>query len=328
MTEAVATRSLSDSRAGAGWRRLFAFERIEFARWELVIMRVLFALAILHYTPWMWPFNGDWHFSLSHGPPFKTQPEPVGLSASVDLTFLSVPAVFRIVQTVFYAGVLFYALGLAMPLAIAALLFANVGLVSLNAAQGAIGHSGQIIGLPLLLQGIASLVGLTPKWGGWRNLGFITLSAERLMVNWAQQAIVAAYLVSGCTKLIATHGGWILRGLQFALQMKKAQAEALSDSGAPVSELAEAAADFLAAHSWIASLTLAAALSLELLAPLALLNRRLSAIIGLALIGFHVGNDILMNLAFMENRWMLLVFFINIPFWIGVAWQHLIKRHL
>jgi hypothetical protein len=222
--------------------------------------------------------------------------------------------------------VVLYAAGVAAPLALMAMLFVNVTVATLNVSQGAVGHSGQVIGIPLLLQTIASLIVLAPRWGGWGNLTMLSAPAERLLADWTRQGVVAAYVVTGCTKLIVSQGRWAGRGPEFVMQMEKAQSEALHDTGVPVSDLALRVTEFLAENPAWASAMLAVALAAELAAPLALLNRKMSALAGLALLGFHIANDFLMRLPFHENRWMLLIFFVNVPFWVWAGARAVGKR--
>jgi hypothetical protein len=321
-------------RAGTrrGWiRTLFAFERTDFAPWELGIMRALFAFVVLRYTSFMWPIEwphpgNGWMFRFLPASPFGSQPEPVGLARFFDLTFLHEPSVFAVIRGVFLAGILMYAAGLVVPVALIAMLFANVTIATLNVSQGAVGHSGQVIGIPLLLQTIAILIVLAPRWGGLRNLVALSAPAERLLVDWTRQGVVATYLVTGCTKLIVSQGRWAGRGAEFVMQIEKAQTEALHDTGVAVSDLAQRVTGFLAEHPFCASVMLTVALAVELTAPLALLNRRMSGLIGLLLLGFHIANGFLMRLPFLENRWMLMIFFINVPFWMWAGARRLTKR--
>ncbi len=54
----------------------------------------------------------------------------------------------------------------------------------------------------------------------------------------------------------------------------------------------------------------------EMLAFLALFNRRMLALWGLVLIGMHWGIEIVMKLHFAYNQQILWIFWVNVPFWI------------
>ncbi len=77
-----------------------------------------------------------------------------------------------------------------------------------------------------------------------------------------------------------------------------------------------AMANFAATHGWIVVLIAGCGLALELGSPLALLNRGMAALFGCALFAFHLGLDHTMRLSFIFNQWLLIIYMINIPYWI------------
>lgn len=277
-------------------------------------MRLAFAAVLLHYSPLMWPFGADFSWQPAASARFSTMPEPHGLGQHLDLTVLAEPAVFRIFHGAFLAGVLLYAAGWLMPLALLVMLAVNVSVGTLQASQGFIGHSAQPVALVLLAQFLAATFAAL-SGPGWRGWVLSPARSLRLMADWSRQALAAVYLVTALTKLLISEGRWFTKGAEFVMQMEKSQTEALTDTGVGVSQSARRFTEWLGDHPSAASALLLAALLLEIAAPLALLNRSLSLIIGLLLILFHVVNDWLMSLPFAENRWLLLIFFVNIPFW-------------
>src|SRR5205085_2707948 len=83
-----------------------------------------------------------------------------------------------------------------------------------------------------------------------------------------------------------------------------------------------------AAHGWIVATIATAGLLLEIGSPLMLVNRAWAAVIGGALICFHLGLDYAMGLSFIFNQWLLIIFMINLPYWIVFAGRRLFDRRL
>jgi hypothetical protein len=69
-------------------------------------------------------------------------------------------------------------------------------------------------------------------------------------------------------------------------------------------------------HPWLSAGLFSVALPLELFAFWGLYNRRSAAVFGIGLIGFHQSVSILMNLSFIYNKALLLVFFVAPWYWI------------
>ena len=56
-------------------------------------------------------------------------------------------------------------------------------------------------------------------------------------------------------------------------------------------------------------------LALELFAFVALFNRGFMALAGIGLMLMHISISQVMNLGFFYNKWMLAIFWVNVPFW-------------
>ncbi len=87
-----------------------------------------------------------------------------------------------------------------------------------------------------------------------------------------------------------------------------------------------AVANFAAAHGSLIVLLATFGLLLELGSPLALIDGTCAALIGLALIGFHLSLDYAMRLSFIYNQWLLLIFLVNLPYWIVAAFRRFVRR--
>ena len=269
-----------------------------FAFYERLIMRLLFAWVVWVATPDKLIVNGI--------------PSPNGIARLIDLHFLLDPHVFAFVHTALAIALILYLFRLLLWLALPVALFVNLALSTIVNSQGAIQHAYQIVSLVLLAQTVAHFYGL---WGRWH--GDAQIDLENRAIWWSQQTIAAVYLVAGITKLIATKGLWIFQARLIGLDIAKAAYRAFYDS-LDQADLKQhlAIAQFAAGHGWIVALIAAVGLLLELSSPLMLLNRAWALILGLGLLCFHLSLDYTMRLPFIYNQWLLIIFMINVPYWI------------
>jgi hypothetical protein len=129
--------------------------------------------------------------------------------------------------------------------------------------------------------------------------------------------IVAGYVVSGISKLIASGGRWVFDLPNIALQLRKnVQAEYYNTLEQAAAPAGEKAVQLVVDYPIGAMIFFGIGLALELFAFAALFNRWIMALWGLGLIGLHVGVSELMQLGFFFNKTLLLLFFVNVPFWI------------
>jgi hypothetical protein len=273
----------------------------EFAFYERLVMRALFAWLVWRATPDALIVNGI--------------PSPNGITRLVDLHFLLDPQAFAWARTALAAALIFYVLRLVVWLALPIALFLNLAANGITNSQGAIQHAAQIVSLVLLAQTVAHFVGIWRRRRG-EEPGLL----EDRAIWWSQQTIVAVYLVSGITKLIVSKGLWIFEARWIGVSVAKAAYQSFYDT-LDQSDLQQqlAVANFAASHGWIVALLAATGLFLELGSPLMLLNRATAAILGCALLGFHLSLGYTMRLSFIYNQWLLLIFMINAPYWMVTA---------
>jgi len=316
------------------WRRLahslWAREEIVFARWEMVLMRVLFALV-------MFDAGSKLVVLAREGPggskapltrveviprvaPFSAQPKPHGLAKpleklGIDLAFLGQPGPAGVVYGGFLVATVLYALGIALPLALGWMFFSLLLHGTFHNSQGSIHHHLQLITCVVGVQWIASMIGACGR-GGLRNWLSLDATAENRLVNWTQQAIAAAYVVSALSKLVISKGQWIWDTPRFGIQLAKAVDQDYYDHLRPGTETPAWLPDWLLDHPWLARLIFGPAMPLEFFAFLALRNRSLGALYALALIVFHLTVSSLMSLDFRYNVQMMIVYLVNVPFWL------------
>src|SRR5262249_35744327 len=141
--------------------------------------------------------------------------------------------------------------------------------------------------------------------------------AENRAIWWSQQTIVAVYLLAGITKIIRTGGLWVFQARWIGVSIAKAAYQSFYDTFNLANFDRELSiAQFAATHGWLVALIATAGLVLELASPLVLINRAWAAAIGGALLCFHLGLEYAMGLPFTFNRWLLIIFIINPPYWI------------
>jgi hypothetical protein len=307
------------SRALLGFGKgLFRLEPIQHYWWEHLVFRAALAFLMLTAMPFIWSLNDARHPSL------YSLPLPSGIGAVFPgITALSDPGVFKIVRyTVFLAAAL-YVCGVGIPLALTYIFIVDMCLGSLEASQGAHGHSRQTMGLAYLgLAMGAWVVCFLKHRGGWKSLFWASSAAQDFIMNWGRQLVAAAYAVSAVTKEKKSEGLWFLQSESFILAVMKAQKEAVI-KGVPISEEAQEFASWMALHPLLSTLMLLSAWLLEISAPLMLLNRRMALVLGLLFWVFHYVNGWFMGLGFPLNRWIITVMFINLPFWVYASYRKL-----
>jgi hypothetical protein len=276
---------------------------------EITIMRVLFALVVMDVIPW--------------GLPQVKLGMPVGL-AGMGLDFSWLPGAMPWLKWFSFAVLLVYALGRAHLLT-TALLFIITVVVGTYTNSNAIRHHHQIVSLILLAQAV---------WYGWWQVHQRLRHSDDALVRdrWAafvsQQAIVAAYVVTGLTKVnSAGLFGWVREaGNNYALQVRKTNVQAHYSTLNANTDAGTALEGFLATHPIATHTMLGAGLAVELFAFLALLGRPWSFTYGWLLIGFHALNSLFMSLNF---RWHVEVIFIYLilPPVVAVLQRRFLPRH-
>jgi hypothetical protein len=279
-----------------------------FAFSERLAMRVLFAWLVFRATPAALIVNGI--------------PSPNGMTRIFDLHFLLDPQVFALARTMLAAALILYVLRIVVWLALPVALFIHTAAIAITNSQGAIQHAMQIVSLVLLAQTVAHFYGL------WRRRhGEERAILEDRAIWWSQQTIVAVYLVAGITKLILTKGLWIFQARWIGVSIAKAAYQRFYDTFDQVALQQQLdIAHFAATHGWIVALVAAGGFLLELGSPLMLVNRAWSAILGGALVCFHLALDYTMGLTFIYNQWLLIIFMINLPYWILAGARRIFRR--
>lgn len=292
-----------------GWSSLRE-TNVAHAWWELAAMRLLYGWLVWRMLPALVPFH--------------SQPVPNGLGHFLDFTFLADAPVYAPLRMSVLAALCLYACGLVPLLSLGWTTLVLISVGTLENSQGAIGHHLQLTCLVAGAQCLAYVSALRREKGPGLWCG--SLEAHRDAVHAAKLIIVAAYMASACVKLIASGGLWIWQLPEISLQLVKTHANVYYDTLWPMNTWgAETVPAMIAAHPNLTRLFFTPGLLLELLAFLALTGRRAGFIIGGGLVVMHLLVRWVMQLSFSAHEWLLVIFFLNIPYliWLGLCrWRH------
>jgi len=286
----------------------------DYARYELFLIRGLFALVIWDAMPSAITVPSD--------------PQPVGLGYWIDFSFLARPQTLAASRWILAGCLLLYTAGFFLCLALPIILLLLTAAGTIGASFGATTHSKQIIVLCVLAQA---------AWYGYaairkRKIG---LAEHRCGAFAGAQAIAAAYVISGISKL-AGDGNWLVDAVKnFQIQATKNQrmkyfnalSEETAESGSGLQGILHSGLspllrtiEYLLLNSPIwRALFLGGGFMLELFAFLALIGRKMSLLVGGSLVLFHLTVFEIMGLRFRYNIYLLLIFMVGVPYWIAAA---------
>lgn len=287
---------------------------------ELLFTRLLFA-----YVLWMATPPVHWVFE-------SKQPHPVGIANFVDLTWLSQPYIWPALHYTCALLLILYVWNIGARVVMPVFFILQVCMYTLRSSQGAVGHSMQLLTLVVLAHTIGHT--LYPLWRKWRPAqeGQPVPSPQEVALNLTTQTIAAGYVICGLSKLFLKDDRWTLRLSNLdrwlgdvpnlAVQLQKTAMmdfyNALEQTAAPMQQFM---LKLLIEQPGAARVVFGTGLLLELLACLALLNRRWQLALGVSLIAMHVMIEQTMRLSFGFHIWILFVFWVNVPYWLGQAYR-------
>jgi len=277
-----------------------AFHFRHYGQQECFLIRLLFALVV-------------W-FNLPHQVLELGQPHPNGLAHFIDFSWLGKEGLYPMLRLAAIPALIFYVIGKQpfLTVALTYLTILHVSVYTLYNSQGSVGHSYQIVGLVLLAQLLFSIYSLCRGKSPYSAAQF-----RSRFIYYSQLIIVGTYLVSGLTKLENSKGRWVQKSPYIGIELIKTDRQNYYSNldserfGGEV-PLAEAMLE----SPNLTKMALGSGLLLELIAFLALHSRIASLLLGLALVAMHRGIFLSMGLVFHENEWCLLIFLVNLPYWL------------
>lgn len=326
MTPPLATRL---KQAVADWCR-GKFVPEAYHGWEWLVMRLFFAVLFFCSLQEFKPFT------------FDSQEVPRGIAKVFDLTFLSgqgpidlsslkrleIPLIGAIrldgpgwfdsfvVLAVIFGALYVWGRGLAITLPLLALLHTIPW--TLNNSQGYTHHGMQLISMVLIVQ---TIVVWWWQIRRWRARAPLPLPLRSYLIYYSQGMIAFAYVACAITKVINSKGLWLFKSNYICIELIKSHRLEYYETLNPAAAGDPAAAVWLLNHPWITRFIFDIGFFIELLAFVALRNRSWALITGLAIIGFHRSVWWLMRLEFPMHEWLILIFLVNVPFWIWKARQ-------
>lgn len=272
---------------------------------ELFLARLFLALII-----WKEFFFGFFQAS---------QTMPVGLAHFLDLSFLQDGQVFGGLHSLFIIATGLFVLGVTPTLTVGYMLFLMSAVGSLRNSYGNIHHGTQIVAMVVMGYWLAYvwrlLVDSPNKESRLQSFLKPNRDVQQCAMWWAFQAAVATYVVAGITKLRTSGLSWISDLPYMSLHVEKIGWQHFYGTGEEALLIqAQEMASLVASHPWLTRIIVGSGLFLELFAFIALFGRWHAMVFGVALMGMHVMVSQLMQLDFPMNNWMLVIYFINLPF--------------
>ena len=318
----------TDSRSGLwsrfkswflGWQRGY-FVPVGHAGWEWFIMRVLFA-GLVWYT-----FQDFKPFTLGE------MKRPTGIGRFIDLTFLShqveeggktIRPWENIIRWTVLASLVLYVTGfrLALLVSLTVLTLCSTMVRTLANSQTHTHHGYQIVTLTLLAQ--AMVIWYVYIWQ-WRNKRRFEpeLHLGSYFIYYSQGLIAATYVLAAITKIINSKGLWLWNARYICIELIKSQ-RSMYYKGLPSKPGFDPAlagdvtvAVWMLKHPLLTTLMFGAGFFLEVVALIALRNRQWALAIGLSIIAMHQMIMVMMKLTFHNNEILVLIFMVNVPFWI------------
>ena len=243
------------------WKKLarnFGIPR--FHRFEVVIMRILFAYVLFQCMPLGAPYSsvgtnlvnqtmpgaleyiGEHESELILGPPLRrayhlipnaeakipydVQKQPDGIAHVVDLTFFNDDRFVKTLPWIVFPCLILYCAGFGLPVVMPILTFILLGSRTLYNSQGYIHHGFQMVSLVLLAQTVVVLVYAfrNPKeaFGLKRATSwFRDRNFWDVMIRYSQLMIIASYMIPGVIKQFKTGGEWFFRSHYIGVQVVK-----------------------------------------------------------------------------------------------------------
>ena len=243
--------------------------------------------------------------------PFPTQAHPTGLAHLFDLTWLSNPASYSMFRGIIYFLLFLYAAGVLLPITLPLLALGHVLAFTLYNSQGYTHHGFQIVSLTLVAQAGTVLYDTFCR-------GVRLRPPDALLNSWllwqSQVVVVGTYLISVFSKLINSRGLWLWNSSYIATDLIKSRRQLYYGSldsnyaGDPVEAM------WLLENPWSARALFGTGFILEAIAFLALANRQIAFVIGVALILMHRSIAGLMGLRFDNNEMLCAIYLVGLPF--------------
>lgn len=244
---------------------------------------------------------------------FSKQPAPVGLGHWINFTFFAHPQVMLALKGLLAVVLCLYVVGLFPVITLSYMAFMSVGLGTLFNSQHAIGHSYQPLSLVIVVQWLFVCALQIGRRFHWQP----SYPPPDLEVHYSKQTLAAVYMVAAITKLARSEGGWLMQLPGIVVQLQKTQDQFFYDHLKPLGEDWLASFTNLLLHyPALTYLFFGAGLFLEFFAFLGLISRSWGLAVGLGLLTMHYLADQIMGLSFTVLSSLVVIYFVNLPYWV------------
>lgn len=286
------------------------------AGWEWFCLRLFFGGLVFSTLLESQPFRYD------------TQAVPTGIAQFMDVTWVHR---VQLLDIPFYKGgqgmhetfvtlggvlCIAYIAGRGLVVTLPLLALLHILPRTLSNSQGFTHHGFQLVSLLLVVQTLVAWFYFFRR----RQ----TASEERAalilpscMLFYSGGVVALSYMVSALTKLIATRGLWMWESQAICIEIVKSHRLLYYAKLDPGFAADPPSALWLLHHPWFTRALFGGGFLLELFAFVALKGRPWALVIGLSIIAFHRSVWWLMKLEFPLHEWLLLIFLVNVPFWIS-----------
>jgi hypothetical protein len=226
-----------------------------------------------------------------------------------------------LLKMAFAVALVLFCLGVSPVVSTGYVLFIVVAVGSLRNSQGNIHHGTQIVSMAMLGHWLGYVWSAISQRDWKAAAVFGGLKAERTSFFAAGQLVASAYVVAGVTKLLRSGPGWVWDSPNIAIQILKIGHQHYYGDGTTAPLLhAQRVSEHILEHPHLARMMLGGGLVVEFVAFLALYNRKMGFVVGISLVVMHAFIGYLMQLTFPLNTWIVLFYFVPLPFVLSCRW--------
>ncbi len=296
--------------------------------WEWFFMRLFLAVLVFYSLQEFKPYT------------FDAQPVPRGVAHFFPLTFLheNGPVDFSSIKRLEIPGALsirldgpgWYDTVVLLAAVLGALYVWGRGLIvtlpllallhtlpwTYSNSQGFTHHGNQLISMVLIVQAI-----VVWWWQirAWRGKAALSVGLAGQLIYYSQGMVAFSYLAGAITKLINSKGLWLWRSNNICIELIKSHRLEFYANLDPNYAGDPPAALWLLNHPWTTRLLFDAGFFVELFAIIALRSRPWALLTGCLIIAFHRSVWLLMALEFPMHEYLLIIFLVNLPYWMWWA---------
>ncbi|MEM7139540.1 MAG: hypothetical protein AAF548_00815 [Actinomycetota bacterium] len=250
--------------------------------------------------------------------------KPIGFARIVDVRSLVRGPVMRRIDEALVLAVLLYAAGAWLTAATAVVASILTFKLTVAGSGGAVNH-GRSLSVVAFVAAAAGQIAFEICTALEFESSYLVLEdAESSGIWWSIQAILAAYFVSGMSKLAYTRFAWIWRAPGLVLSARGRQVTASHGERAASTRVVDRLVEDSLRYPAMGRVVFGSGLLIELLAPVGFLGPNLMIAVGAAVIALHVANGLVLGLWFQHYQLIVAVHLLRLPYLVRSAWDALV----